>query len=218
MPFPTEKPRLIYWGVCGRADFCQLAMYAGSVNYDLDTDKANTWPSFKNETPFGVLPVLVHGDLELTQGGAVNRYCAKLGGIYPDDPVEAAKVDMIHDQCQDIFDKIFITLKPTDKEGKIEAWKTLREEVLPAQFALLEKYLEKSGKPYFGGDEPNAADVYFYAVYGIYEHSEMGAAEILENYPKLKGTTEGVKEMGRVKEWVRGVAYFHSDPERPPPF
>eukprot|EP00565_Helicotheca_tamesis_P004687 CAMPEP_0185732282 /NCGR_PEP_ID=MMETSP1171-20130828/15623_1 /TAXON_ID=374046 /ORGANISM="Helicotheca tamensis, Strain CCMP826" /LENGTH=216 /DNA_ID=CAMNT_0028401727 /DNA_START=106 /DNA_END=756 /DNA_ORIENTATION=+ len=212
MPFPSDKPRLIYWQVCGRGDFCQLCLYAGNVEYDLDSDKANTWPSFKDETPFGWLPVLVHGDMELTQGGALNRYCAKLAGFYPEDPVQAAKNDMIHDQCQDLFAKIFTT-KKGDKDEKIAAWKSLKEEYLPAQFALFERYLEKSGKPYFGGDSPSFGDVSFFAVYGIYEHAELGTEEILDKYPKLKATTEGVKEMGKVKEFVRGHPYFHSNPE-----
>ncbi len=104
---PAGKPCLIYWELHGRSDFCQAMLVAGNVEYDLDTATANAWPAGKDESPFGQIPILNHGDLTLAQGGALNRYCARLAGLYPDGPVEASICDMYMEEMMDIFGGIF---------------------------------------------------------------------------------------------------------------
>ena len=106
-PEETAKPTLVYWNLHGRADFCQAMLYAGGVPYDLDDTTANKWPATREDSPFGQLPYMTHGDLTLAQGGAINRYCAKLAGIYPKDPVEAAICDMYIEEVMDIFGEIY---------------------------------------------------------------------------------------------------------------
>lgn len=101
------KPTLVYWNLHGRGDFCQAMLYAGGIEYDLDDATANTWPAPKDEAPFGQLPYFKHGDLTLAQNGAITRYCARLAGIYPTDPVEASKCDMYIEEVMDIFNEIF---------------------------------------------------------------------------------------------------------------
>ena len=41
------------------------------------------------------------------QGGAINRYCARLAGLYPTDPVEATYCDMYLEEVMDIFGGFF---------------------------------------------------------------------------------------------------------------
>ena len=101
------KPSIIYWNVHGRGDFCQALLYAGSVSYDLDDSTANAWPSTKEESPYGQLPYMKHGPHTIGQGGAINRYCAKLAGIFPSDPIEAAICDMHIEEVMDIYNEIF---------------------------------------------------------------------------------------------------------------
>ena len=80
---------------------------AGNIEYDLDTDTANAWPASKESTPFGQIPVLKHGGLTLAQGGALNRYCARLAGLYPQGIVEASICDMYLEEMMDIFSGLF---------------------------------------------------------------------------------------------------------------
>ncbi len=106
--FPTGKPILVYWNLCGRGDIVQCLFHAANVEYDLDSENANSWPAYKEQCPFGQLPVLKHGDgLVLAQGGAINRYAARLGGLYPTDPVEASRCDMIIEEVMDVFSCLF---------------------------------------------------------------------------------------------------------------
>merc|ERR1712038_626686 len=94
-------------GVHGRADFCQAMLYAGGVPFELDDNTANNWPSTREESPFGQLPYLKHGGLTIGQGGAINRYCARLAGLYPTNPIEASICDMYMEEVMDIFNGLF---------------------------------------------------------------------------------------------------------------
>ncbi len=106
-----EKPVLVYWQLHGRSDFCQAMLFAGGISFELDDTTANNWPATKEDSPFGQLPYLKHGNFTIGQGGAINRYCARLAGIYPDDPVEASICDMYIEEVMDIFGELFKVCK-----------------------------------------------------------------------------------------------------------
>lgn len=52
---------------------------------------------------------------------------------------------------------------------------------LPKHYALLETNLVKSGKPFLGGDKPNAADVAFFAVNNIYAKANIDTDKVLSD-------------------------------------
>lgn len=212
MPFPEGKPSLVYWDLCGRADIAKLMFLAAEIEYDLDTENANNWPGYKPETPFGQLPVLRHGDVTIAQGGAINRYVGRLGGLYPEDPVEASECDMIMDGIMDMFGAIFAPKKAEGKDAKLAAWKTVTDEVLPKYFGFLEKLLKGT---FFGGDKANAADITFYAVTGVFINAECGAEDVLAKFPKLQAAFDGTKNVGKVAEFKPGAHYFCANPENP---
>ncbi len=106
-PTIDQKPLLVYWNIHSRGDFPIAFMYAGGIEYDLDDEASKTWPAQKDDFPFGQLPILIHGNLTIAQGGSINRYCAKLAGVYPDDPVEAALCDMYYEELLDIFLEVY---------------------------------------------------------------------------------------------------------------
>lgn len=205
------KPVLVYWKLHGRADFCQALLYAGNVSYDLDDDTANAWPSTKEESPYGQLPYLKHGPYIIGQGGAINRYCARLGGLFPKDPIEAAICDMHIEEVMDIFNEIYKPKRATDKETKVAHWKRIEEEFLPKHFALLEAYLTKSGKKFLGGDKVNAADVHFFAVYNLYDKASVDVEGVIAKYPKLNECLEETKLYGDLPNFPEKSLYFSSD-------
>ena len=119
-PSVHSKPQIIYWCVHGRSDFCQAMLCAGGILFELDEKTANDWPAAKNDTPFGQIPVLKHGDVVIAQGGAMTRYCARLAGLYPSDEVEASICDMYIDEMMDIFQGLFkVSSKSAGKEANV---------------------------------------------------------------------------------------------------
>ena len=64
----------------------------------------NEWPAYKDQCLFGQIPILKHVSFVLAQSGSINRYLAKLGGLYPSHPLEASVCDMVMDECMNIFE------------------------------------------------------------------------------------------------------------------
>ena len=61
------------------------------------------WTSkYKAKAPTGTAPFLELEDGTcIGQSSAIERYVGKAGGFYPDDPLQAARVDMIEAQIED---------------------------------------------------------------------------------------------------------------------
>ncbi|CAN0074196.1 unnamed protein product [Laminaria digitata] len=62
---------------------------------------------------------------DYTQSTALLRYAGKLGGLYPECPLKALKVDEIVMIAEDVFINLFSTLGEKDEAKKLEKCKTL---------------------------------------------------------------------------------------------
>jgi len=208
----SDKPLIVYWNICGRAHLARAMLHAGNVAYDLDSATANSWPAPKSECPFGQLPILKHGDLVLAQSGAITRYCARIAGLVPEDAVGAAKVDMILEECADLYNLMIKAKYPTNttKEEKIAAWGKIKNEFLPAHLGCLERILDKSTHPFFGGVSPNAADVAFTATYGVYQLAGFPEST-LDAFPGLKHVVSETSKIGSLSAFEPGGPYFTCD-------
>jgi len=67
--------KLIYFGVKARSWITvAIAAYGG---VELVWEKDVNWPAFKDQTPFGQLPVLIDGEIKIGQSMAIARYVSK---------------------------------------------------------------------------------------------------------------------------------------------
>mmetsp|Transcript_15 Transcript_15/g.27 ORF Transcript_15/g.27 Transcript_15/m.27 type:complete len:174 (-) Transcript_15:10-531(-) len=116
--------------------------------------------------PFGQVPILeVDGSLTIAQTNSILRYLSKLGGLYPDNPALAAKVDAALDHELDTFISASIALYPTrfgvtlnDEQmaGLVDA---LVSEIMPRHLGNLERMLSVSSTGWIAGTErPSSAD------------------------------------------------------------
>ncbi len=77
-----------------RAEATRIMLDIAGVPYEDKRVSHAEWPAIKPTTPFGQVPVLEVDGKQLAQSGAIERYAAKLAKLYPEDPWEAAQVDM----------------------------------------------------------------------------------------------------------------------------
>ncbi|PNH00252.1 Hematopoietic prostaglandin D synthase [Tetrabaena socialis] len=83
--------KLHYFAVPGRAEVARLCLTFGGIPFEDIHYTGQTYPEAKAKMPFGQVPVLELPDGRmLAQSGAIDRYAAKLAGLYPEDPLEAA--------------------------------------------------------------------------------------------------------------------------------
>ena len=191
----NTTPTFIYWRVASRAHLPMLLLAAGDVSYKLDAETANSWPSKKEEMPFGQLPVLQHNEMTLGQSGAIARYCAKLAGLMPKSDSEYAVVDSVMEQCVDVFNSM---VKAKYCQGdKENAWKLFENELLQ-KMNWVNKMLEEKNTKYFGGDKVNAADVSVFAVLNLVEK----AGITLPKWTHLASLYEDVGSMPSVLKYL----------------
>ncbi|CAE8628247.1 unnamed protein product [Polarella glacialis] len=130
-PRPKSSMTLKYFPISGRAEPIRLALLLGKFQYYDQRIEGEEWEAkHKKGTPFGQLPILVVDGKQLSQTKAILRYIGKLSMheghyLYPQDPLQAAKVD----EVMDAFDDLWILLAPTyrieDAEQKAEARRRL---------------------------------------------------------------------------------------------
>lgn len=159
----------------------------------------------KPTTPYGSLPTMMIDGQEAAQSNALLRYCGKLAGLYPSDPLQALKVDEIIDAIGDLTAAVY-RYKGEDKEKlKMEREKFCKEDA-PRYFGGIEKRLEKFGSgPWAVGEEITIADLAIsHAVTnikcGILDHVPK---DLLDCYPRGFKIYNMVKEHPKVAEWYK---------------
>merc|ERR1712071_460590 len=103
----TPPVKLYYFDIEGKGEGIRRALYYSKIPFiDVRLDRA-TFMKMKEsgELPFGQLPALRTADGKhlLAQSAAIYRYIGKISSLYPEDLIEAAKVDALMDQEADMF-------------------------------------------------------------------------------------------------------------------
>ena len=114
--FPSLK--IVYFGDGkGRNELIRLILAVADIAFEDELIPSSTYKSMRHQQkslPFGQLPVLFVGRGEnqqvFGQSCAIARYCAKLGGLYPQDPIQAMFTDGIVDSWRDMLDRFYSTV------------------------------------------------------------------------------------------------------------
>ena len=102
----TPKLKLYYFDIPGKAEAIRLLCTYSNLSFE---DIRLTRAQFedlraKNKLSFGQVPALdVNEGTILVQSAAIMRYLGKLSGLYPSDPLLAAKVDAVMDEEADLL-------------------------------------------------------------------------------------------------------------------
>lgn len=151
--------KLIYFDMDGgRGEPLRIAFHAAGIDFD---DHRVAFPAFqeiKKDLPFGCLPVLEIDGVAVTQSNAIARYIGRIGGLYPEDALQA----LYCDEAMDVIEDISHYLGPTFRlEG--EALKAAREQVVEQRLSVflpgLAKLLARGGGEYFADHRLTVADL-----------------------------------------------------------
>ncbi|GIL89725.1 hypothetical protein Vretifemale_17499, partial [Volvox reticuliferus] len=200
----SEMPlKLHYFDPPGRAETSRLCFTIGKVPYEEVIYEFKTWPEHKAKMPFGQVPVLELEDGKmLAQGGAIERYAAKLAGLYPEDPLKAALADQAAFHMADISE-LFVPTFRLAPEERVKA----RQEILAAdkfkeKLQQLSKLLETSGE-YVAGDKLSYGDVVVFVGLSniICGFMDGVPRDLLEDYPVLKAYRNRIASIPAIKEF-----------------
>nr|UZD11051.1 glutathione s-transferase 1 [Macrocystis pyrifera] len=114
-------PVFHYLAIPARGEATRVALAVAGVDFE---DKRMSFEEF-GASKFKTCPVYELDGTEYTQSTALLRYAGKLGGTYPEDALEALKVDEIVMILEDVFINIFSTVGMTDEVAQLEKRKAL---------------------------------------------------------------------------------------------
>jgi len=144
------KLTLLYFPVPARAGAIRDAFRIGRVPFEDRHISREEFQHLKErrELPYGALPVM---DIEgatpsrIAQSNAILRYVGKLGGLYPDDPFTAIRVDEILDFGEDMYQALEPSIQESDAERKLAMRKRIAAEDIPFWCQCIEARLDVNG-------------------------------------------------------------------------
>eukprot|EP00288_Rhodomonas_lens_P003223 CAMPEP_0177717898 /NCGR_PEP_ID=MMETSP0484_2-20121128/15289_1 /TAXON_ID=354590 /ORGANISM="Rhodomonas lens, Strain RHODO" /LENGTH=223 /DNA_ID=CAMNT_0019230027 /DNA_START=40 /DNA_END=711 /DNA_ORIENTATION=- len=154
---------LTYFPIAGRAESIRLAFKIGGIDF---TDTRITFPEWKDKvkptTPWGGLPMLKLPDgTVIAQQRAILRLISKQAGLYPVDPLAAAKVDELMDAAEDLQTKVNAAgqgLEQAEKEAKRK--EACESGVVFDLVKKMDEYIAKNGSGGCSvGDKISCADL-----------------------------------------------------------
>jgi len=199
--YPAIK--LYYFPAKGRGEHARVLLHEAGIPFeDIRMDHKTFVEKEKKTAPFGQMPFIDVGKVRIAQSSAINRYVAKIGGLYGHTLEESAKVDMIYEAINDIFTAFIPAHFEKDAKKKEEKAAQFWNETFPQLTGLLEKQLVANSKngPFFVGNAVTMADI----VLMVEGQRYLGLKpECLNNCPHLHQLITRVATRPNIAAWLK---------------
>jgi len=198
--------KLTYFDIHGgRAEPARLAMYIGGVAFEDNRISFQDFSANRSNYPFERVPLLEIDGVPLSQCNSINRYAAKLAGLYPTDPLQAAFCDEAMDAVEDIVSQVTVTMRIKDESEKKAARAALADGAIKTYLQQLQTMLQSRGGEYFADGRLTVADLKVmvcvrYLRSGIIDHVPRDLPDRLA--PKL------VEHLGRIRNHPKVREYY----------
>ena len=204
-----------------RAEISRLPLFIANIKFDDvrpsddDWDYAKENGKMKDGTiiPFRELPVLLINGQSIAQTMAIARICGKLGGMYPEDIIEAGKVDQIVVAVENINALLSPSMKESDPTKKKAMRKELTSNELPTYFGYLQDILSANSSEWFVGENMTIADLAVWSLLGWIASGVIDdiSAEVIQPFEGLVKLYNQINKNPRVKEWKIQTYYYDKD-------
>ncbi|XP_070555868.1 hematopoietic prostaglandin D synthase-like [Ptychodera flava] len=198
------KYTLSYFNIRARAEVSRFVLAFAGIEYEDRRINQSDWPSEKQSGryPFNRLPTLEVDGAVLSESCTVARFLARKHGLYADDALSQARIDMVADVVDDIYSKLQAMFLEKDEAKKKEMMDKNYGEYFPNLLKCLEKLLvqNQGGDGYFVGDKVTLADLSFTAItYNLVEWK----SDVFKDCPKLAALKTRVEKLPRIAEWMK---------------
>ncbi len=218
----TSDPHLIYAPIAGRAELSRMIAAAGELTI---TESANAENFGKPEvaetgeskkkflSPSG-MPLLQHGDLKMSQSGAIEAYVASIAPRYKDLTMQQRAIDMtyigIKEEILMNCAKALFTTQKTDKDKAKEDIVALFDK----WFGVFEDQVPEEGFIH-GLSFPSPADLALLNI--TVGYMPFGAAVKLAEYDfgkwkKVTALIERTKADDKVADYLKDSKYTTANP------
>lgn len=190
----------------GRGEPVRITFHAAGIEFEDDRLSFQEFGAMRQSTRFNSLPVLEIDGEQVTQTNAMLRYVGKLGGLYPDDGMQALYCDEAMGAVEDLSHHIGRTIGLQGDELR-EAREKLVEGRLPTFLRGLDALLTRGGGQYFADHRLTVADLKVFIQTGWLQSGSLDhiPADLVQRAaPGL------VKHRERIKTDPCVVAYYAS--------
>jgi glutathione S-transferase len=194
-----------------RAEISRLPLFIANIDFedfrpsDDEWDYAKENGKMKDGTiiPFSELPVLSINGESVAQTMAIARICGKLGGMYPEDIVQAGKVDQIVIAVENINALLSPSMKESDPLKKKAMRKELTSNELPTYFGYLQDILDANNSGWFVGDSMTIADLGVWSLLGWIASGVIDdiSAEVIHPFDGLVTLYNEINKNPRIRAW-----------------
>eukprot|EP00607_Mallomonas_marina_P008251 CAMPEP_0182417306 /NCGR_PEP_ID=MMETSP1167-20130531/1738_1 /TAXON_ID=2988 /ORGANISM="Mallomonas Sp, Strain CCMP3275" /LENGTH=221 /DNA_ID=CAMNT_0024590747 /DNA_START=71 /DNA_END=736 /DNA_ORIENTATION=- len=200
MNFVADKNKLAlhYFPLRAKAEPTRMILAVGGIDHQFIQIPLSDWGDVKPTMPLGQLPVLtLPSGTIIAESGAIARYCARLGNLYPDDLEEIAKAEMLFE-----LHKNMSAIDPILNfyEYKSEAWQGAYDKYfneLPSNLAVAQKML--GDRQFFGGDKPHFGEIAMF-------HTLFNTVDVcptsLDAFPLLKAWFDRLKAVPAMAKYL----------------
>eukprot|EP01031_Cornospumella_fuschlensis_P036959 gene36959-44836_t len=199
--FDRHPLTLYYFPLRARGEAIRLILHYGGIDFNDVIISMEDWKAIKqqgNLAPFGQLPCLGLPDGSIiAQTGAIARYVGKLAKVYPENPLAAARADMVFEFAQELnMVSPLLNFWPISTD----VWKNNYElffNSLPRQLSIADNLL--GDHHFFGGDSPCHGD---FALFHILDACRTMQADCLDTFPRLAHFMSRFAELPGVREYL----------------
>jgi len=202
-----KQPALVlhYFNGRGRAEVARYIMAESGLKYtDARHDHKEFAEKFKAKVAFGQMPYLeVDGKTQIAQSQAINRYLAKLSGLYGRTAEDGARIDMVTELLYtDVSAAYMAANYEKDAKLKEEKMNKFLTEFLPEKLGFVEKQLRAlpKGSNYYLGASFSVADIYLYDSVARFIKAR---PEIVNATPLLSQIHTRVGSRPAIAAWVK---------------
>ncbi|XP_049947215.1 glutathione S-transferase-like [Schistocerca serialis cubense] len=195
----APKYKLTYFPIMGLAEPIRFLLSYGKTEFEDVRCEMEKWPSMKESTPFGQLPVLEIDGKKTWQSHAICRYLGKQMGLAGANDWEDLQIDMAADTISDIRMKMVSHAHETDETLKQKKKAAVINESLPFLLPRLDQMVKENGG-YLANGKLSWADLYFVALID-YLRGIIGF-DITKDYSNLAVLKKTVLEIPAIKQWV----------------
>lgn len=196
--------KLVYFPARGRAEAIRVACALGGIEIeDLRYPGEQIYAkkaSGELAPPFNQFPFWMDANGQsLAQSGAILRYVAKKAGLVPSDDFEAAVMDSISEQCNDVASAIYniVYFGTKSKEERAVELEKFTTERLPNMLAGVVKYL--GDRDSFSSSLPvTVADI---SVFCLVQMGVQMNADVTGVAPELKRVEEAVLKNAKLADY-----------------
>jgi glutathione S-transferase len=202
--------KLTYFPLPGRAENVRVMFAVGGIPLEDNRIGGPAWPELKPKTTFGQLPILEVNGKMLAQSSAIDRFAAKINGLYPADPFECALADQAYALLGEVSAVFSPTFNPAmDPATKIATRIAICEGALRPKMAMLTTLIETKSGEFLAGSKLSFADV---AVFVALSNMISGFMDgipvtLLNDYPVIKAYRNKIAAIPAIK------AYYENETE-----